>query len=223
MQLPPSGKLCLDHIAHYVEKMDQANDELKSLGFTLTPFSKQSHKLTPESPLEPAGAGNRCIMLEKGYIEILNPIGTTSIANQLRSGLKRYTGIHLIAFGTALPEKDHARLSDSGFAPLNPVSLQRNIETKTKTETARFTVIRVPHGTMPEGRIQFCHHLTPKYLWQSQWTHHANQAKELKDIIICVTNPEETANRYARFTGLPADLYKTNTRIKTKRGSLIIV
>ena len=40
------------------------------MGFTLTPFSVQSHKVKPSSTLEPAGAGNRCVMLKQGYIEL---------------------------------------------------------------------------------------------------------------------------------------------------------
>jgi hypothetical protein len=223
IQLPPSGQLYVDHVAHYVEEMDQASQDLRNLGFTLTPFSLQSHKTKPNGMLEPAGAGNRCVMLERGYIEFLTPTGTTPIANQLRSGIERYIGIHLVAFGTSAPSKDHSRLIETDFSPLKPVSLQRNIETETAIETAHFIVIRVPHGTMPEGRIQFCHHLTPHFLWQSRWTQHANHAIAISDIIFCVANPQETAARYARYTGLTSITQKNCIRITTNRGSLLFL
>lgn len=218
-----SDQLYVDHVAHYVEEMDQTSQYLSSMGFTLTPFSLQSHKVKPSSTLEPAGAGNRCVMLEQGYIELLTPIGTTPIANQLRSGIERYRGIHLLAFGTSTPLEDHARLVKENFSPLEPVSLQRKIETETTVETAHFTVIRVPQGTMSEGRIQFCHHLTPNFLWQNRWTQHANHAIAISDIIFCVKDPQEAARRYARYTGLPLIAKKNSICITTNRGSLLFL
>ena len=223
IQVPQSDQLCVDHVAHYVEDIDQTSQYLSSMGFTLTPFSVQSHKVKPSSALEPAGAGNRCVMLKQGYIELLTPIGTTPIANQLRSGIKRYIGIHLLAIGTSTPLEDHARLVKENFTPLEPVSLQRKIETETTDETAHFKVIRVPQGTMAEGRIQFCHHLTPNFLWQNRWTQHANHAIAISDIIFCVEDPQEAAERYARYTGLPSISRKNSICITTNRGSLIFV
>lgn len=223
IQVPQSDQLCVDHVAHYVEDIDQTSQYLSSMGFTLTPFSVQSHKVKPSGTLEPAGAGNRCVMLKQGYIELLTPIGTTPIANQLRSGIERYIGIHLLAIGTSTPLEDHARLVKENFTPLEPVSLQRKIETETTDETAHFKVIRVPQGTMAEGRIQFCHHLTPNFLWQNRWTQHANHAIAISDIIFCVEDPQEAAERYARYTGLPSISRKNSICITTNRGSLIFV
>jgi len=40
-------------------------------------------------------------MLERGYLEFLTPTGATPIADQLRSAMQRYVGIHLVALGTA--------------------------------------------------------------------------------------------------------------------------
>ena len=156
----------LDHVAHFVPHIDAASSALETLGFTLTPFSAHSHRSEPGGPLVPAGAGNRCVMLERGYLEIVTPTGDTAHAGQLRAAIKRYAGAHLIAFGTAAPEADHARIRKSGFDPLPPVALQRQIGTESGEGTVRFTVVRVPPGTMPEGRIQFCQQHTPELLWQ---------------------------------------------------------
>ena len=76
-------------------------------------------------------------LLERGYLEFLTPTGDTPIANQLRIAIKRYVGLHLIAFGTAAAEADHARLAGAGFNPLPPVALQREIGTETGSGTAR--------------------------------------------------------------------------------------
>ena len=201
--------------------IDAASAALEQAGFTLTPFSEQSHRLEPGGPLTPAGAGNRCVMLREGYLEFLTPTGDTAIAQQLRNSIHRYTGLHLIALGTVAPEADHARLEKNGFSPLPPVALQREIGTADGHGTARFTVVRVPPGTMAEGRIQYCQQHTPELLWQSRWLEHRNRARGLAAVIICVADPQEAAQRYARYTGLLAQVSGTQWRIDTQRGALL--
>jgi len=222
-QVPVAGELVLDHVAHFVPHVDSASSALEKLGFTLTPFSEQSQRSEPGGPLLPAGAGNRCMMLEQGYLEFLTPTGDTPVAGQLRTAIKRYAGPHLVAFGTRAPEADHARLAVGGFAPLEPVALQRQIGTPTGTGTARFTVVRVPPGTMPEGRIQFCRHHTPELLWQPRWMEHSNGAAALSGVVLCVADPQETARRFARYTGLLAQVSGSAWRIATARGYLLIL
>jgi hypothetical protein len=220
-QVPAPGTLNVDHVAHFVPHMDAAGAALENLGFTLTPFSAQSQRAETGGPLVPAGTGNRCVMLQRGYLEILTPTGETPVAGQLRAAIQRYVGTHLIAFGTAAPEGDHARLVQAGFAPLAPVDLQREIGTAHGTETARFTLVRVPPGTMPEGRVQFCQHQTPALLWQQRWLYHANRAVSLAGVILRVADAQEAAKRYARYTGLPARPSGSVWRLDTARGYLI--
>jgi hypothetical protein len=222
-QVPAAGELVLDHVGHFVPHVDAASAALEKLGFTLTPFSEQSHRAEPGGPLTPAGAGNRCAMLERGYLEFLTPMGDTPVANQLRASIKRYVGAHLIAFGTGAAQADHERLQKNGFSPLEPVALQREIGTAAGHETARFTVVRVPPGTMPEGRIQFCRQHTPDLLWQERWTQHANRATALSGVILRVADAQEAARRYARYTGLLAQLSGSVWRITTARGYLVFV
>lgn len=222
-QPPSPGKLNIDHVAHFVPHIDAASAALEQAGFTLTPFSEQSHRLEPGGPLTPAGAGNRCVMLREGYLEFLTPTGDTAIAQQLRNAIQRYTGLHLIALGTVAPDADHARLAKNGFSPLPPVALQREIGTAEGSGTARFTVVRVPPGTMAEGRIQYCQQHTPELLWQARWLEHRNHARSLAAVIICVADPQEAAQRYARYTGLLAQVSATQWRIDTQRGALLFL
>lgn len=222
-QVPLPGQLNVDHVAHFVPHIDAASDALEKLGFTLTPFSGQSHRPEPDGPLVPAGTGNRCVMLRRGYLEFLTPTGETPIAQQLRTAIQRYTGVHLIAFGTAAPDADHARLEKAGYSPLPPVALQREVDTAAGRATARFTVVRVAPGTMAEGRIQFCQQHTPEVLWQPRWLQHANQATSLTGVVVCVADPQEAAQRYARYTGLLAQVIGTVWRISTQHGYLLFI
>jgi hypothetical protein len=222
-QVPPTGTLNLDHVAHFVPHIEAASTGLDQLGFTLTPFSAQSHRLEPGGPLVPAGTGNRCVMLKQGYLEFLTPIADTPLANQLRTAMKRYVGVHLIAFGTASPDIDHGRLSKAGFEPLAPVALQRGVDTVSGTDIARFTVVRVPPGAMAEGRIQFCQHHTPELLWRPRWLDHANGARALRGVLLCVEDPQQTALRYARFTGLRPRAGRGGWRLDTAHGFLMFL
>lgn len=215
--------MVLDHVAHFVPHIDAASSALEALGFTLTPFSAHSHRSEPGGPLVPAGAGNRCVMLGRGYLEIVMPTGDTQHAGHLRAAIKRYTGAHLVAFGTATPEADHARIRKAGFDPLPPVSLQRQIGTESGEGTVRFTVVRVPPGTMPEGRIQFCRQHTPELIWQERWLDHPNRAAALASVILCVADAREAAQRFARYTGLLAQVSGSVWRIDTARGRLLFL
>ncbi len=220
----------IDHIAHFLPDIGQASVALARLGFTLTPFSAQSHRLEPGGPLMPAGTANRCVMLQHGYLEFLTPTHDTPNAAQLRAAIHRYTGVHLIAFGTQTPDNDFQRLTAGGFQPLTPVALQREVPTQISgasgEATARFTVVRVAPGAMPEGRIQFCQHHTRDVVWQPRWLTHANHAVGLAGVMLCVADPAEAAQRYARFTGLQVTADGASDacwRLDTARGFLLWV
>jgi hypothetical protein len=223
-QVPSPGALNLDHVAHFVPDRETAAAALARLGFTTTPFSEQFHRLEADGPLVPAGTGNRCVMLREGYLEFLTPFLDTPVAAQLRDAIARYTGVHLIAYGTADAEADHARLSAEGFAPPPAVRLQREAEAASGTTTVRFVVTRTPPGTMPEGRIQFCGHQTPEGVWQLRWLDHANRAAGLRRVFLVLADPAEAATRYARYAGLPSGLVfgpaGTEFVQQTERGTL---
>lgn len=224
---PLRSSVHLDHIAHYVPDVAAAQTELSQLGFTLTPFSEQSHRLAPGAPLVPAGTGNQCVMLQRGYLEFLTPLADTPNAQQLRTAMARYTGVHLLAFGTDDALADHARLERERFSPLAPLALQRDVSTPMSTvdgkATVRFTVVRVAPEAMAEGRIQYCQHHTREWVWQPRWTTHANCASGLAGLIICVDKPEETAQRYQRFTGLAVQQAGTAWRLDTSQGYILFV
>jgi hypothetical protein len=220
-QIPADGSISLDHVTHVVPDSDTAAAALGQLGFTLTPFSPQLHRLEPGGPLLPAGTGNQCVMLKRGYIEFLAPIADTPRAQQLRTAIKRYVGVHQIALGTARPDAEQARLKAEGFDPLPPVALERPVEVEGGAATARFTVVRLPFSALPEGRILFCAHHTPELLWQRRWIAHANHATALTAAIVCVARPAEAAARYARLTGQPAGGSGDARHVDIARGRLV--
>lgn len=219
---PGPGALVLDHVAHFVPDIDAAANALAGAGFTLTPFSPQQHRLAPDAPLTPAGSGNRCVMLARGYLEVLTPTADTPVAQRMRAAIGRYVGLHLICFGTAQSGAVHAHLAREGLQPTTPVALERRIGTSEGERTARFTVVRVAPEAMPEGRIQVVEHHTPELLWQTRWLGHANTATGLAASVVCVADPDEAASRFGRFTGTAPRRAGGAWRVATARGDVYL-
>ena len=204
-QVPPPGRVVLDHVAWFLADLDEAADELEKLGFALTPRSEQMLRPDPDAAPVPAGTANRTAMLARGYLEFLGATGDTENAAKLREAMARHVGLHLLCFGTAEPGRAHARLAQRGFAPPRAVDLRREIGLPGGgTGEARFAVVRAGPGAMAEGRVQFVHHLTPELLWQERWLRHANGARALAGAVVAVADLDEAVSRWRRFTGLPA-------------------
>ncbi|MGE0715388.1 MAG: VOC family protein [Alphaproteobacteria bacterium] len=223
-QVPTGDATVIDHLAHWVPDEAAASARLEALGFTLAPLSHQVTRAGPDAPPVSAGTANRTIMLQQGYIEILTTTGDTPNARTLQKGMARYVGVHLIAFGLADPDATSARLTTAGFEPLPVVRLEREIETESGAPGhVRFRVLRVAPEAMPEGRIQFCKHLTPENMWQGRWLDHANGATGLASILIAVPDPDETTARLGRFLGRAATTRADGARQwSLERGSLVV-
>lgn len=189
-QRPPAGELYLDHLAHFVPDLGAAAKVFEDLGFAVTPES--AHRAQGA----PAGTSNRCVMLEDGYLELLAPTLDTSHAQRVRERMKLFVGVHLACFGTPDAAAEHRRLADHGFEPDPLVNLERTVE---GGALARFNVIYVAPGKMPEGRVQYVEQLTPEQVWQEKYINHEVR---LNAVYVVADDPVQTAARWARFAGL---------------------
>ena len=208
-QRPPPGELCLDHLGHFVPDLDAAAAVWEKLGFAVTPISM--HQVSGK----PAGTSNRCVMLDEGYIELLAPTSDTANAQRVRDRMKRFVGVHLACFGTPAAAAEHARLAAHGFEPDPVVNLERKLDTG---ESVRFSVVYVPPAKMPEGRVQYCEHLTPRQVWREGFVN----PFRLRAVYVVADDPEEVAARWGRFGGLlprPEDGF---VRLDTARGRVVI-
>lgn len=210
-QKPKPGDLVLDHVAHFVPDLRAAGELLERLGFLPSPVSRH------EVQGKPAGTSNRCLLLEQGYVEILAPTLDTPNAARVRDHMARYPGVHLVCFGTPDAEAEHRRLQAHGFEPEPLVRLQRQVD---DGRTVRFNVVYVPPGKMPEGRVQYCEHVTPEVIWEPRFVAHANGATGLGDAYIVADDPAGAAARWGRFAGLLPSREGDLARIDTARGSV---
>jgi hypothetical protein len=213
-QLPNPGEVFLDHTAFFVPAMDAAASALERCGFRLTPFTVQTNRAGDATM--PSGTGNRCAMLRNGYLEILTATSKTPLSAQLRERIADHVGLHLAALGSADAAAEHRRLGEAGFATLPLVDMRRPVG----DDFARFSIARVVHGTMPEGRAQFLTHHTERLVWLPDMLDHPNGAKALTGLWIAAEDPAEPAARYSRFTGRPARQHGAVTRISLDRGAL---
>jgi hypothetical protein len=213
-QLPGPGEVFLDHTAFFVPAMEAATDALERCGFRLTPFTLQTNREGEKTML--SGTGNRCAMLKNGYLEILTATCDTALAAQLRERVADHPGLHLAAFTSADTAAEHRRLTEAGFPTLPLVDMRRPVG----DDFARFTIARVAHGTMPEGRAQFLTHHTENLVWLPDMLDHPNGAKALTALWIAADDPAEPAARYARFTGRAAQQNGAVTTIALDRGAL---
>jgi hypothetical protein len=208
-QRPPAGELYLDHLAHFVPDLGAAANVFERLGIKVT--LESAHQVGGK----PAGTSNRCVMLEEGYLELLAPTLDTPNARRVRERMKRFVGVHLACFGTPDATAEHARLAAHGFEPEPLVKLERKIETG---ESVRFSVVYVPPDKMPEGRVQYCEHLTPRQVWREGFVN----PFRLSAVYVVADEPEEVAARWGRFGGLlprPEDGF---VRLDTARGRVLV-
>src|SRR3984893_16271863 len=205
-QLPPPGAVFLDHVAHFVPEMDAAAAALELCGFRLTPFTAQANRV--DGAVVPTGTGNRCVMLRRGYVEVLTAIptvaGETDLARQLRERIGDHVGLHLAAFSSADTAAEHRRLAVLGFPTLPLVEMRRPVKTAVGSEDARFTIARVTPGSMAEGRVQFLTHHTEPLVWRPDFLDHPNGAQALTGLWIGSTDPAGPGGSFARFTGRPS-------------------
>jgi len=221
---PPDDGIYLDHIAHWVPDLEAAGRVLEGLGFRLTPPTEHTHSPAPGARVEPAGSANRCVMLGKGYLEVLAPTADTAIGRELGDGIRRYVGVHLAAFCVADAAAERDRLAGEGFAQRPTVALERVCtDVQGRADTLRFTVVRPEPGCLAEGRVQFLSHHTPGLLWRPDLLRHPNGVEALTDLLFCVADPDEASGRYRRYLRTPADPVPGGHVLRFARGALTIL
>jgi hypothetical protein len=217
--VPTGDEVFLDHVGLFVPDLEGSPKRYSDLGFTLTPTARHG-----DAGAGPSGTGNRCAMFGAGYLEILGATGEdTPLARQLRAGLDRYGGLHLIAFAVADAEAHHEALRARGFEAQPMVRLRRPVPTEDGQGTARFDVVRPRPGSMPEGRIQMLTHHTPELVWQARYVDHANGARALTGVLVAVDDAAEAAARFARFLDRTAAAGDGRGEVALDRGRMAFV
>jgi hypothetical protein len=221
-QLPLGEEIFLDHVGHFVRDPDAASRALAGAGFAPTPVSIQVNP-APDGSERLTGTGNVTAMLARGYIEALFKTADTPLGGELETALARHAGVHLAAFAVADAAAAHRRLAAAGFRMQPLVQMRRPVDTGAAPGTAAFTLARLAPGEMAEGRIQVLTHHSEAMVWQPRWLAHPNGALALTRLVIAVSDPQEAAARFARFTGRAATRAASGLSVTLDRGRVELV
>jgi hypothetical protein len=180
----------LDHIViNTLRGMDGAAGIFAALGFSLTPLGRHS-----------LGSINHLMMTPGPYLEL---VGVPDTGRQRQDVLDSPFGLNGLVLRSNGADETYARLRDAGFPASAPSTFSRPVKIDGAAVEARFRTVRLPVAAFPEGRVYFCQHLTPDYVWREEWFDHANGFCMIDKLIIESPDPEAAAARYAGACGVP--------------------
>ncbi|EIF33203.1 hypothetical protein BCh11DRAFT_00968 [Burkholderia sp. Ch1-1] len=179
----------LDHVVvNAMFETDAAASCFEALGFASTP--RGYHSL---------GSVNHLMMFDGHYLELVGlPPGATTLRREI---LESRLGIDGLVFKTDDAQETYARLIDAGVRASEPQSFTRPVDIEGVEQIARFRTTRLAAEELSAGRVYFCEHLTPEWVFRAEWTKHPNGAQRLKECVIVSDDPQLEARRYALIAG----------------------
>jgi hypothetical protein len=75
---------------------------------------------------------------------------------------------------------------------------------------------------MPEGRVQYCQHLTPEVIWKDEFVNHANGVTGLAAVYVVADDVAQAGARWSRFSGLLPRSEDGMVRLSAARGEVLI-
>jgi hypothetical protein len=183
----------IDHAVVVVKDLDNAAENWKRLGFTVSPRGTHSAKM---------GSGNYTIMLDPDYIELLGVLVETENNAPTRAFLeKRGEGIERVAFTAVDSAAGAEEIRARGHHPIGPLDFERPVTMPDGSlSAARFRIFHWPVAEAPGGlRIFACQHKTRETVWIPELMKHANGAKRLKQVLVVSPEPAKDAAHLARM------------------------
>ncbi len=193
----------LDHVVvNARDRLDEAADVYRRLGFTLTP--RGYHTL---------GSMNHLAIFGTDYLELIAvPPGTVDRPEIMASPI----GLDGLVFGSEDAEATHAVLAAAGV-PIDPArQFSRPVEIDGNFADATFRTTRLRRDAAPAGRLYFCQHLTRPLVWRDEWRHHANGVVGVVRAVIVADDPGLLGGLFGRMFG-------AQTVRKTDDGCALIV
>jgi hypothetical protein len=186
---PTAAGQMLDHVVvNAMFDIDAASACFAELGFAQTP--RGYHSL---------GSVNHLMMFGDHYLELVGlPAGSTRLRREI---LESRLGIDGLVFRTEDASATHARLRAAHIRAAEPQSFSRPVTIDGVERLAKFATTRLEPGELPAGRVYFCDHQTPQWVFRDEWTKHPNHAKRLAELVVVCADPHAEAQRYALVVG----------------------
>jgi hypothetical protein len=178
----------LDHVVvNARDRIDDAADTYRRLGFTLTP--RGYHTL---------GSTNHLAMFGTDYLELIaaKP-GDDSRPEIMASPL----GLDALVFASEDAAATYEALRQAEVSIDPPQQFSRPVEAGGQIRDAAFRTTRLPRSAGGAGRFYFCQHLTRDLVWRDEWRHHANGAVGVARAVIAAEEPEILGGLFAQMFG----------------------
>ncbi|MGQ4274397.1 VOC family protein [Terrihabitans sp. B22-R8] len=175
----------LDHmVINALRGMDAAAASFTALGFTLTPLGR--HTL---------GSINHLMMTPGAYLELVGvPVDG---GRQRPEVLDSPFGLNGLVLRSDDADATFDRLNRAGARATPPVAFSRPVEIDGRQEEASFRTVRLDAAAFPAGRVYYCQHLTPQFVWRDDWLTHANTFCGFDRMVVTSPDPDTDAQAYA--------------------------
>ena len=187
--------LVFDHLVinnHFA--LEATRDLFAALGFTLTPESHHS-----------LGSMNQLVMFNGHYLEL---IGLPRHGERIRLELlESPRGIDGLVFHSTDAAATEQQLRGRGFAVQPVQHFSREVEAEGEQGEARFSTVRLAPGSFAAGRVYFCQHHTPEWVWRDPWLSHANGVSGIEAVTVVSQNVEQEAQAWQRL-GAPDPAFR---------------
>ncbi|MGH6931436.1 MAG: VOC family protein, partial [Dongiaceae bacterium] len=149
---PDNAVIGIDHALVGVRDLEVAHAAWQAMGFTVTPRGRHIGW----------GTANYCVMLRRGYVELLGILDPVQFTNDLDKFLAAREGLMGLAFGSRDNVRTHRWLAEAGFHPDGPKELKRALELPSGDAMPAFKLVFVPPDETPGLSAFFCQHLSPE-------------------------------------------------------------
>ena len=189
--MPLATQCPFDHAVISVRgRMDEAEAIFRRMGFTLT---ERGFHLT--------GSCNHLMVFGEDYLELIGfpPQGQAIRPDLLESPI----GLDGLVLKAGDVQGIHRQLVALGFPAGEPQALARKLTLPgaQDEQEARFTTVRLPRGAIQGGRLYYCRHETPQFIWHPPFMSHTNGATGIASFTIAVPDPAAEIARYEKILG----------------------
>ncbi len=147
------------------------------------------------------GTHNHCLMLERGYFEVMAIRMPTQHNQRWRDALARREGSSAVALQTADARAAHAWFAQHGIAASEPVDFARPVDLGGgQSREASFTTVSLPGDVTPLPMF-LCQHHTPDLVWRPEYLRHPNRVTGVAGVTLVVEDVGAVGKALARAFG----------------------
>ena len=213
----------LDHLGLATRDLDRARDVYRRLGFTLTRKSTHQGPVPPRGETGPWGSGNYCMMLERGYFELIGVTDASLPHPMVAARLGKYAGLHIVALGCRDGDAAAAALAGRMDGVAEPYDLVRDVPYGDGAREGRFRIYQIDEAALPEGDFFLIEHKSRDVLWQPALMDHPNGVTGLAGVTILADDLDRSRERFSVLFDKPGERADGEVVFQLGAGALTLV